>query len=99
MCRVSQETGFFCSWGGSWDSPYGRFFLSWYSGALLDHGDRMLRAAASVFNVAHARELAPTYLDFRVLGVRVTACCTRLQRAWALLTAGRMVLLSLSLRE
>ncbi|GAB4819848.1 hypothetical protein N2152v2_006894 [Parachlorella kessleri] len=48
-----EETGFFCSWGGSWDSPYGRFFLSWYSGALLEHGDRMLRAATSIFNVAH----------------------------------------------
>ena len=54
--RFLQETGFFCSWGGSWDSPYGRFFLSWYSGALLEHGDRMLRAATSIFNVAHTRK-------------------------------------------
>ncbi|KAK9827582.1 hypothetical protein WJX81_000559 [Elliptochloris bilobata] len=40
------ETGFFVSQGGSWDSEYGRFFLGWYSGALLAHGDRVLGAAA-----------------------------------------------------
>lgn len=40
------ETGFFVSQGGSWDSEYGCFFLGWYSGALLAHGDRVLAAAA-----------------------------------------------------
>lgn len=45
------ETNFFRSWGGGWDSEYGKFFLSWYSGALLDHGERMLQVASSVFNV------------------------------------------------
>ncbi len=45
------ETGFFRSWDGAWDTAYGRFFLAWYTQALLDHGDRMLQAAASVFNV------------------------------------------------
>ena len=34
------------SQGGSWDSEYGRFFLGWYSGALIAHGDRVLGAAA-----------------------------------------------------
>jgi len=43
------ETGFFVSEGGSWDSPYGDFFLRWYSGVLLDHCDRMLHAARDVF--------------------------------------------------
>lgn len=46
-----EETGFFRSWDGAWDTAYGRFFLAWYTQALLDHGDRMLQAAASVFNV------------------------------------------------
>jgi hypothetical protein len=46
-----QDTGFFRSFGGSWDTPYGEFFLSWYSGMLLAHGERMLRVATSVFNV------------------------------------------------
>ncbi len=41
------ETSFFVSQGGSWDSEYGRFFLSWYSGLLLKHADRLLGAAAS----------------------------------------------------
>lgn len=41
------ETGFFVSAGGSWDSRYGRFFLSWYSGLLLEHADRLLGAAAA----------------------------------------------------
>jgi hypothetical protein len=47
-----EETGFFRGWGGRWDTEYGRFFLGWYSQALLEHGERMLAAAGSVFNVA-----------------------------------------------
>lgn len=46
------ETNFFRGWGGSWDSEYGKFFLSWYSGALLEHGERMIQVASAVFNVA-----------------------------------------------
>ncbi len=38
------------SQGGSWDSPYGHFFLSWYAGALLAHADRVLQAAAGALN-------------------------------------------------
>jgi beta-amylase len=38
------ETGFFCE-GGSWNTDYGRFFLSWYSEALISHADRILAAA------------------------------------------------------
>ncbi|XP_020201104.1 inactive beta-amylase 9 isoform X1 [Aegilops tauschii subsp. strangulata] len=34
---------------GSWDSPYGDFFLSWYAGKLLSHGDRVLGMASRVF--------------------------------------------------
>ena len=45
-----QETGFFCCWGGSWDTPYGRFFLEWYAKSLVDHGERLLRAASRIFN-------------------------------------------------
>ncbi|XP_052207791.1 inactive beta-amylase 9 [Diospyros lotus] len=35
--------------GGSWETPYGDFFLSWYSNQLLSHGDRLLSLAVSVF--------------------------------------------------
>jgi len=42
------ETGFFRE-HGSWDSPYGQFFLEWYSGALINHGERMLKCASMAF--------------------------------------------------
>ncbi|EIE25773.1 glycoside hydrolase [Coccomyxa subellipsoidea C-169] len=43
-----EETGFFRGMGGSWDTPYGAFFLAWYSGALLAHGERLVKVATSV---------------------------------------------------
>jgi beta-amylase len=46
-----QESGFFSPWGGSWESPYGAFFLRWYATSLIDHGDRLLASARGVFNV------------------------------------------------
>ncbi|KAI9081609.1 hypothetical protein K1719_036495 [Acacia pycnantha] len=36
--------------GGSWESPYGDFFLTWYANQLLTHGDRLLSIAASTFS-------------------------------------------------
>lgn len=42
--------GFFAENGGSWDTLYGDFFLSWYSNQLVSHGDRMLSLVASTFN-------------------------------------------------
>lgn len=44
-----EETAFFRSWGGSWDTEYGAFFMGWYSSALLAHGERLMAAAADVF--------------------------------------------------
>ena len=44
------ETGFFRYDGGSWDSEYGSFFLSWYSSELVNHGDRMLEMTKRVFD-------------------------------------------------
>uniref|UniRef100_A0A0D9VBR7 Beta-amylase n=1 Tax=Leersia perrieri TaxID=77586 RepID=A0A0D9VBR7_9ORYZ len=43
------ETGFFCD-GGDYDSYYGRFFLNWYSGFLIDHVDQVLSLATLAFN-------------------------------------------------
>ncbi|KAK1295510.1 Inactive beta-amylase 9 [Acorus calamus] len=40
---------FFKDSGGSWETPYGDFFLSWYSNQLLSHGDRLLSVASGVF--------------------------------------------------
>lgn len=57
-----EETGFF-SYEGSWDTPYGRFFLSWYSASLLKHGDRLLSIASSIFGTnkaaAHTKTSSP----------------------------------------
>lgn len=55
-----QETGFFRGMGGSWDSPYGDFFMSWYSGALLAHGERLIKIATSVFHTLHPRRCTIT---------------------------------------
>ncbi|XP_076942213.1 beta-amylase 1, chloroplastic-like [Bidens hawaiensis] len=43
-----EDTDFFKREGG-WNSEYGEFFLSWYSQMLLDHGDRILTSATSIF--------------------------------------------------
>ncbi|OVA15072.1 Glycoside hydrolase [Macleaya cordata] len=40
---------FFKENGGSWQTPYGHFFLSWYSYQLISHGDRLLSLASSTF--------------------------------------------------
>lgn len=41
---------FFKDDGGSWESTYGEFFLSWYSNELVSHGNRMLSVASSTFS-------------------------------------------------
>jgi hypothetical protein len=41
------ETKFFCD-GGRWNTPYGNFFLSWYSGLLVKHADIMLGSISSL---------------------------------------------------
>uniref|UniRef100_A0A5B7BQV4 Beta-amylase n=1 Tax=Davidia involucrata TaxID=16924 RepID=A0A5B7BQV4_DAVIN len=43
-----ENTEFFKS-DGSWNTPYGEFFLEWYSGLLLLHGERMCREAETIF--------------------------------------------------
>ncbi|CAD5170404.1 unnamed protein product [Musa acuminata subsp. malaccensis] len=44
-----EDTTFFRHDGG-WNGPYGEFFLSWYSQMLLEHGERILSSATSVFD-------------------------------------------------
>ncbi|KAF8388312.1 hypothetical protein HHK36_026978 [Tetracentron sinense] len=43
-----EDTPFFRREGG-WNGPYGEFFLGWYSKMLLDHAERILSSAKSVF--------------------------------------------------
>ncbi|CAJ1952243.1 unnamed protein product [Sphenostylis stenocarpa] len=45
-----EDTQFFRKEGGGWNGPYGEFFLTWYSQMLLDHGDRILTSAKSIFD-------------------------------------------------
>ncbi|KAJ9555626.1 hypothetical protein OSB04_010240 [Centaurea solstitialis] len=44
-----EDTNFFKKECGGWNSEYGDFFLSWYSQMLLDHGERILSSATSIF--------------------------------------------------
>jgi len=45
------ETTFFSDNGGdNYASPYGEFFLNWYSSKLIQHGDSILSLASSTFN-------------------------------------------------
>ncbi|CAN4120595.1 unnamed protein product [Withania somnifera] len=44
-----EDTNFFKKEGGGWDGEYGEFFLTWYSQMLLNHGERILQSAKSIF--------------------------------------------------
>jgi beta-amylase len=46
---MPQETLFFKD-GGGYSTPYGKFFLSWYSGKLIEHGGNVMQRAKGVFN-------------------------------------------------
>ncbi|KAL6175266.1 hypothetical protein ACLB2K_051908 [Fragaria x ananassa] len=49
LMQNPEETKFFRSDGGSWNTSYGTFFLEWYSGMLLLHGERLCREAEAIF--------------------------------------------------
>ncbi|KAJ4773682.1 Beta-amylase [Rhynchospora pubera] len=46
---VPQDTDFFCD-GGEYDGFYGRFFLGWYSGVLVEHANHVLHVAKLAFH-------------------------------------------------
>lgn len=46
--QFPEDTGFFKR-EGTWNTPYGEFFLEWYSAKLIEHGDKILGAAETVF--------------------------------------------------
>ncbi|KAJ9152576.1 hypothetical protein P3X46_026131 [Hevea brasiliensis] len=52
--QFPEETGFFRR-DGTWNTEYGQFFLEWYSGKLLDHGDRILATAKGIFQGSGAK--------------------------------------------
>lgn len=47
-CQWPHQTGFFHHLG-SWNTPYGKFFLQWYSDMLVKHMDSIMATAADVF--------------------------------------------------
>ncbi|CAN6812069.1 unnamed protein product [Brassica oleracea] len=44
-----EDTHFFKKEDGGWNTEYGEFFLTWYSQMLLNHGERILSSAKSIF--------------------------------------------------
>ncbi|KAL6979419.1 beta-amylase [Sarracenia purpurea var. burkii] len=48
LVRDAENTEFFKA-AGSWNTPYGEFFLEWYSGMLLLHGERICSEAETIF--------------------------------------------------
>lgn len=58
-----EDTVFFRRENGGWSTEYGDFFLSWYSQMLLEHGDRILSGATSVFAAA------PVEISVKVAGI------------------------------
>ncbi|CAN8270520.1 unnamed protein product [Cochlearia groenlandica] len=44
-----EDTQFFKKEDGGWNTEYGEFFLTWYSQMLLNHGERILSSAKSIF--------------------------------------------------
>ncbi|ONK73447.1 uncharacterized protein A4U43_C04F31590 [Asparagus officinalis] len=52
--QFPEDTGFFKR-EGTWNTDYGNFFLEWYSKNLLDHGDRILSSADTIFQGTGAK--------------------------------------------
>lgn len=52
--QFPEDTGFFKR-EGTWNTDYGKFFLEWYSKNLLDHGDRILFSADTIFQGTGAK--------------------------------------------
>ncbi|KAG8382539.1 hypothetical protein BUALT_Bualt05G0087900 [Buddleja alternifolia] len=48
LMQNPENTEFFKT-DGSWKTPYGEFFLGWYSEMLLSHGERICREAETIF--------------------------------------------------
>ncbi|KAJ6389143.1 hypothetical protein OIU77_027482 [Salix suchowensis] len=52
--QYPEETRFFQR-DGTWNTEYGQFFLEWYSGKLLEHGDKILAAAEGIYRGTGAK--------------------------------------------
>ncbi|XP_057521076.1 beta-amylase 3, chloroplastic [Amaranthus tricolor] len=52
--QFPEDTGFFQR-DGTWNTPYGQFFLKWYSGKLIEHGEIILASAKEIFDATGAK--------------------------------------------
>ncbi|XP_057518797.1 beta-amylase 3, chloroplastic-like [Amaranthus tricolor] len=52
--QFPEDTGFFQR-DGTWNTPYGQFFLEWYSRKLIEHGETILTAANAIFKETGAK--------------------------------------------
>lgn len=52
--NLPEDTEFFRR-DGTWNSEYGKFFMQWYSGMLLEHGDKLLASANGIFQGSGAK--------------------------------------------
>lgn len=52
--QFPEETGFFQR-DGTWNTEYGQFFLEWYSKKLINHGEKILKAADEIFQGTGAK--------------------------------------------
>ncbi|CAL0330864.1 unnamed protein product [Lupinus luteus] len=55
LMQNPEHAEFFRNKGGSWNTPYGEFFLKWYSDMLLLHGERICREAETIFRGTEVR--------------------------------------------
>ncbi|XVE64646.1 hypothetical protein DITRI_Ditri07aG0117300 [Diplodiscus trichospermus] len=58
LMQNPDHTDFFRSDSGTWNTPNGRFFLEWYSGMLLLHGERICKEAEAIFRGANVNTSA-----------------------------------------
>lgn len=65
---------FFKDQGGSWETQYGDFFLSWYSDLLIAHGDRLLSSASSIFSDTTVAVSGKIPLSYNTSNTRSHAC-------------------------
>ncbi|CAL9225757.1 unnamed protein product [Arabidopsis halleri] len=52
--NLPEDTEFFRR-DGTWNSEYGKFFMEWYSGKLLEHGEQLLSSAKGIFQGSGAK--------------------------------------------
>lgn len=86
---ISWEANFFNSDTGSWSTPYGHFFLSWYSGLLIRHAERVLSRASDILNKPGRPRVFKAVKEVgECIGVVVGSCQVNIARVMLLIAEG-----------